>query len=357
MQITVTYTVPGSLDWYTVSSNGSSIGSGSPFNPVGVLNSGLANTNTAGTTIFYAECSSVPGCRTPTNFVINAKPTVSFTGLSATYCVNNSAVTLTGNFAPAGSFSVTPGLTDNHNGTASFNPATAGAGGPYTITYSYTDANSCTNTSSQNVSVNPLPAATISGSTTVCQNSPAPNITFTGANGTAPYTFTYTINNGSNQTVTTTSGNSVTVPVATGTAGTFIYALVSVQDASSTACSQTQTGSATVSVNSVDGGEIADDQLICYGGDPEEITSTTDGTGLGTTITFRWEQSINNGTTWTPISGATALTYDPPATLTGTTQYHRVTISTLNAISCEALSNVITVTSPSSQLNATISQN
>lgn len=74
IRITVTYTLPGSLNWYTVSSGGSSIGSGSSFNPVGVAGSGLANTNTPGTTAFYAECSSIPGCRAATNFVINALP-------------------------------------------------------------------------------------------------------------------------------------------------------------------------------------------------------------------------------------------------------------------------------------------
>ena len=71
MQITVTYTVNGAINWYTASSGGTAIGSGSPFNPVGVPSSGLPNTNTAGTTTFYAECSSNPGCRTATDFVIN----------------------------------------------------------------------------------------------------------------------------------------------------------------------------------------------------------------------------------------------------------------------------------------------
>ncbi|MHC1707866.1 MAG: beta strand repeat-containing protein, partial [Bacteroidales bacterium] len=75
-QIRVTYTVPGSLNWYTASSGGSSLGSGSPFNPVGVGGSGLPNTNTAGTWTYYAECSTDPGCRTPTNFVIVDAPTV-----------------------------------------------------------------------------------------------------------------------------------------------------------------------------------------------------------------------------------------------------------------------------------------
>ena len=92
IEITVTYTIPGSLDWYTVSSGGSSIGSGSPFNPVGVSGSGLANTNTAGTTVFYAECSSAPGCRASTNFTINSTPSVSST--TTPTCVGGSTGTI-----------------------------------------------------------------------------------------------------------------------------------------------------------------------------------------------------------------------------------------------------------------------
>jgi len=72
MQITVNYTVNSVLYWYTSSSGGTSIGTGASFNPIGVAGSGLPNTNTAGTTIFYAECSSSPGFRIATNFVINA---------------------------------------------------------------------------------------------------------------------------------------------------------------------------------------------------------------------------------------------------------------------------------------------
>jgi len=71
MQISVTYTVPpATLDWYTAPYGGTLIGSGPSVNPVGIAGSGLANTNTPGTTTYYAECSTSPGCRTATDFII-----------------------------------------------------------------------------------------------------------------------------------------------------------------------------------------------------------------------------------------------------------------------------------------------
>jgi uncharacterized protein (TIGR02145 family) len=93
---------------------------------------------------------------------------------------------------------------------------------------------------------NPSPSATISGTITVCKDASSPNITLTGSNGTAPYTFTYAINGGSNLTVTTTTGNSVTVAAPTNIAGTFTYSLVSVQDAYSFV---SQTGTVDITIN------------------------------------------------------------------------------------------------------------
>jgi hypothetical protein len=105
------------------------------------------------------------------------------------------------------------------------------------------------------VTVKPLPTATITGTGTnvilICKDNATPNIIFAGASGTPPYTFTYKINGGSNLTVSTTSGNTVTVAAPTSVAGRFTYSLVSVKDASSSACSQTQAGTATVTVKSL----------------------------------------------------------------------------------------------------------
>ncbi|WP_452218584.1 PKD domain-containing protein [Lacinutrix undariae] len=92
------------------------------------------------------------------------------------------------------------------------------------------------------------PSATIAGSTTICQNSAMPIVTFTGSGGSAPYTFEYTINNGSTLTISTTdSDNSVSIPVNTGTSGTFTYTLVGVSDSVDIDI-ETQSGSAVIAV-------------------------------------------------------------------------------------------------------------
>ncbi|WP_461100342.1 beta strand repeat-containing protein, partial [Telluribacter humicola] len=124
-------------------------------------------------------------------------------------------------------------------------------------------AGECTQpqTGSATITITPLPTATISGTITVCKESPNPGITFTGANGTAPYTFTYTIN-GEEKTITTTTGNSVKVVQETDEAGSFVYTLVSVADAGQ--CSQPQTGSATVTVtNPTEGGTVSGSAVVC----------------------------------------------------------------------------------------------
>ncbi len=87
---------------------------------------------------------------------VNALPTVSFSGLGADYCIDASAVTLTG--LPAGGNFTGPGISGNN-----FDPAIAGAGGPYDITYTYTDGNGCTNTDIQQVTVNNLPTVSFIG--------------------------------------------------------------------------------------------------------------------------------------------------------------------------------------------------
>jgi len=127
-----------------------------------------------------------------------------------------------------------------------FNGTTYNSTGIYT--YNTVNSNGCDSTATLNLTVNPLPSASISGATAVCQNAASPNITFTGIGGTAPYIFTYNINGGSTQTVSTTVGNSVNISVPTNLPGNFTYNLLSLTDHSSTSCSNPQSGTAVVTV-------------------------------------------------------------------------------------------------------------
>jgi gliding motility-associated-like protein len=130
-----------------------------------------------------------------------------------------------------------------------------------------------------------LPTASISGSTTVCQNATAPQITFTGAGGTAPYTFSYNINGGASLTVTTTSGNSVTVSAPTITAGTFNYNLISVHDAANPTPEQSSPGIATVTVSSPPTVDFTFTNDTSCSGTVIQFTSSAIGTG---TYTYAW---------------------------------------------------------------------
>lgn len=142
------------------------------------------------------------------------------------------------------------------------------------------------------IAYNLLPAASISGTTTVCQNAPQPQITFTGSGGTAPYTFTYTLSGTTgNQTIATTSGNTVSVPAQTATSGTFIYTLVSVTDSFG---SQAQSGTATVTVTAVPVIDFTFTNDNSCSGTAIQFTSSASGTA---SYTYLWD--FGDGTTST----------------------------------------------------------
>ena len=82
-------------------------------------------------------------------------------------------------------------------------------------------------------------------------------------------------------------------------------------------------------------GSIGSDQDICVDEDPDPFTSEDDGTGSGS-IFYIWESSVAPFAVWTEISGANLATYDAPA-LNVTTQFRRITYSTLNGVTCESV--------------------
>ena len=72
----------------------------------------------------------------------------------------------------------------------------------------------------------------------------------------------------------------------------------------------------------------------------ETVASTGDGA-----LTYKWQSSTTSCVAGFSdiVPAATGITYDPPAGLTTTTYYRRVTTSTLNSVVCTENSNCITV--------------
>jgi len=127
----------GAIQWYTTASGGTPIGTGTPFNPVGAAGSGLTDTNTPGTTTFYAACPSNPSVRTPVNYTINGPSStisgngsvcagstnisIALTGTSPwtfTYSDGTTPITVTGNTTNPYVFTVSPAVPTNYTVTA-----------------------------------------------------------------------------------------------------------------------------------------------------------------------------------------------------------------------------------------------
>ncbi|MFM6934267.1 MAG: Ig-like domain-containing protein, partial [Flavobacteriales bacterium] len=173
-----------------------------------------ANTYVAATTGNYTvtiTANNICAAISPaTSVTVNALPTLLANTGSTAIC--QGATTTLSNSTAGGSWS------SNNNNIATINPSTGLVNGvnagTAVLTYTYTNANGCTNSVSTNFTVNALPSATItaSGATTFCQGG---NVTLTASAGSS-YLWS-----GSNETtqsiVATTSGNYVvTVTNANG---------------------------------------------------------------------------------------------------------------------------------------------
>ncbi len=321
---TFTYTVTG-LGTLTVKSNDSGVATvTAPTGVVGTFTYTLVSVQDSSTT----TCSNAQGGTAV--ITVNPLPLASIAGTTAV-CNNATApsVTFTGSNGTA-PYTFTydapgaPGQTVTSDGTGVATVAApTGVVGAFTYTLVSVQDSSVTTCSNLQggsvvITVNPLPLASIAGTTTVCQNATAPTVTFTGSNGTAPYTFTYTATGLGSQTVTSDGTGVATVTAPTVAAGTFTYTLVSVQDSSVTTCSNAQGGSAVITVDptTVGGAVNGGTSPICTGFAPGTLTLSGH-----TGAILQWESSIDN-LNWAPIAN-TATTY-APGILTITTLFRAV---------------------------------
>lgn len=108
---------------------------------------------------------------------INPLPTLNFINLNNQYCIDAGLIPLQANVM-GGIFKL------NGNPTNELNTQVLGAG-DFTLTYTYQDANTCENTISQDVKINPLPTPEITPLAPIyCKNSPIITPSATPSDGT-----------------------------------------------------------------------------------------------------------------------------------------------------------------------------
>jgi hypothetical protein len=161
------------------------------------------------------------------------------------------------------------------------------------------DGNNCTNTGSESITieVNPLPTATLSGSTAICAGSSA-SLTI-NLTGTAPWDITYT---DGTTTIDINDINSTPFVFDIAPLQTQTYLISNVSDGNS--CANEGTGSAEITVNPI----------------PDTPVATSDGLVLSSSSEYG-NQWYYEGTGMIP--GATGQTY----TVTNNTGYYWCTVT------------------------------
>jgi gliding motility-associated-like protein len=282
---------------------------------------------------------------------------------NTTYCPGNT-LTLTGNpgtgdeweWRKGASFAtatVVPGYAFSNDPAKNLFTKTFAAGDAGTYYFVARLASGCEGNASITVTANPTATATIAGTTTVCQNAAAPTITFTGANGTAPYTFTYAINGGTNQSISTASGSStVTVTVPTGSSGAFAYNLVAVA-AGGNSCNGTITGqTATVNINPLPAATVTGTVTVQQNAPSPNITFTAN----GGTAPYIFTYNINGGINLTvsTTGNNNSVTVAASTSTPGSYAYNLVSVKDAAAVSCTSMVSATATVTISNLPGATI---
>jgi gliding motility-associated-like protein len=313
---------------------------------------GLAGTNSITTpaltanatyTLVNVTSSGTNSCtKTLTDFVtvtVNSLPTATISGVSTICSGATTQITFNG----------TPGVTVNYldnlgnpqsilldlAGTNSITTPTLTANATFTLVNVISPgANPCTKTLTDfvTITVNSLPTATISGTTTICSGSTT-QITF---NGTPGATVNYLDNIGNAQSVQLdlAGTNSITTPALTANA---TYTLVNVISSGTNPCTKTLTDFVIVTVNSLPTATISVVSPICIG-------TTTQVTFNGTpNATVNYLDNLGNPQSiLLDLAGTNSLT---TAALTTNATFTLVNVISSGANPCtKTLTDFVTIT-------------
>jgi hypothetical protein len=208
--------------------------------------------------------------------------------------------------------------------------------GNYTVTYTIPASGGCPSIeTTENITINPIPTATISGTRTVCIGDSATVI----FNGTPNASVTYTVDGGAIQTIVLDNAGNATL--TTSPFANCTYSLVSVSSNGTSWCTEPLAGTVTITVNPrpVNIAIAPSSQSICSGTAAYiDIYSNSIGTE------FFWTADVNN------VTGATSgygnyisQTLTTTGTLPGTVTYIITPYNYNNVCAGEIISIQITV--------------
>ena len=280
------------------------------------------------------------GCDSYSNYIyVTVNPLPSATASNDGPACYNGTINLTSGPNGMVSYSWTSTSTTPFSSTLqnpSITNVTPDNSGDYTVIV--TDANGCENSATTTVLVYAnLNGGTVGSDQTICYNGdPASfsNIASpSGGDGVWTYGWEYKVGAGPWNSISGATGLTYDVPA--GLTQTTQYRRVATNG-----CGTVYSNTITVTVYAdLNGGLISSSQSICYNGDPAAFSNDAAASGGDGTFTYSWESKVGAGL-WTPILGATGLTYDVPAGLTQTTLYRRKATNTCGV----AYSNELTVT-------------
>ena len=186
-------------------------------NPTATLPAGFNGVITYTLTVTEDTCVNEDNL----NLTVYALPTINITQIGP-LCENN----------PPQALSATPpgGTWSGANTGNTFNPMTNGPG-TFTVTYTYTDNHSCTNSDYMDIEVNEVPDVEINPDPAeFCQSAGSVQLTATGSGGASGYTYNWNTptgtGSGSVYSATVAGNHNVTVTDANGCANTSTVAVV-----------------------------------------------------------------------------------------------------------------------------------
>ncbi|MCP9751982.1 hypothetical protein EGI32_13520 [Ferruginibacter sp. HRS2-29] len=335
--LTINYTLPATtVRWYDAATNGTLLGTGNTFNPVGT--SVLPNTATPGTYNFYAEAAYATGCgsaaRQLVTVTVNPNPSVVITNPPAV--CSPATVNLTLAAVTAGS---TAGLTytywTNAAATTAYGTPTAATNGTYYI--KGTTAAGCFDIKPVVVTVNQAATAAAGANTNVCQSSTPGAITLSGSSvGGSATTGQWSIVSGggtlSNTTFQANAGIATTTYTpAAGFTGTVTLRLTT--NNPGTACGPVSDDKLVI-VDAAHTVSAGGPDVVCQAGSFTPITLSGATVGGGATRA-RWSAPVgtfsNNGNPSAYSTTPNTETYLPPSNYTGTIT---LTLTTESNSSC-----------------------